>query len=125
MRLGFTSVVLYVDPLLYVLCLSFLVSSDPPPFLDRGPVTGSFSGKALLRRGRTKCSTFGRNVSIGIRLGCLHSLVRLIMSAARGRQGPRHHDHSVCVVPTPSLRSLSLGTAHRVVSPIDCHGTLA
>lgn len=75
-----------------------------------------------------KRSTFGRNLSVGIRPSRLSSLVGLFKSARMTCVDDRElrcHHYSSCATPTPSICSLSLGVPRCVVGPIDHQGAQA
>jgi hypothetical protein len=136
---------LYGDALLRIICIRcslpaklwasgccvlpfvpYVLLSTLPFYRQRtGPVTSGFSWKELLRRSRTKClplvetcSSVFASVVLALWPGSLSPTVH----GRRGTQESLTHHYSSCVALASSLRSLSLGTARRVVGPIDHKG---
>jgi hypothetical protein len=89
LRIGCSLPTKLLSIVVFYSCWSSPSSGSTLPFYRLGAVTSGFTWKELLRHGRTKCSTSGRNLFVGICLDRLSSLARLFKLAARGQQGTK------------------------------------
>jgi hypothetical protein len=83
-----------------------------------GSAISSFSRKELRRCGRTGRSTLVKSCLSACASVVRASLVVFFMASRMGGEELWHHHYRLCASPTPSLRSLGLGTTRRVADPI-------